>query len=206
MADEEKLYRQLSAGMREELKQIYHQISSASIETGQQATTALFNEASSQLDEVVRTTEDATLSIMDIVEEQTLAVEEGQKLAQQINAANSTEASARLCEILESLSKALMNVITALSFQDITGQRLRKVADALASIEKSVRELYISSGLIFEAAGKEQIQDMKSLENAAKTAVMEFEQQKKERSALKGPDKNGITQSAIDDMLSQLGL
>lgn len=203
---EEKVYKQLSAGMREELRQIYRQISDAATETGTSGPypTALFNEASSQLKEVVKTTEDAAMNIMDIVEKQLTAADEAHSLIGEANKKYSDPALAELDKINRNLTAGLTNVLTLLSFQDITGQRLRKVADALGAIEKSVRELYISSGLMLEAAEKDPVKDMQTLQAEAQTAVREFEQKRK--SELKGPDSNGISQSSIDDMLSQLGL
>ncbi len=63
------VYRQLSADMRQGLKDIYQQISTASAAEGAPpATDALFHEASAQLDEVLKDTEAAAMSIMEIVE------------------------------------------------------------------------------------------------------------------------------------------
>ena len=68
---QEAVYRQLSAEMRQGLKDIYQQISTASAADGAApATDALFHEASAQLDEVLRDTEAAAMSIMEIVEKQ----------------------------------------------------------------------------------------------------------------------------------------
>ena len=69
-ADEPTVYRQLSTDMRQGLKDIYQQISTASSDQVSPVpeTDALFHEASDQLGEVLKATETATMSIMEIVE------------------------------------------------------------------------------------------------------------------------------------------
>ena len=69
-ADEPTVYKQLSTDMRQGLKDIYQQISTASSDQASPVpeTDALFHEASDQLGEVLKATETATMSIMEIVE------------------------------------------------------------------------------------------------------------------------------------------
>ena len=93
--------------------------------------------------------------------------------------------------------------MTTLSFQDITGQRIKRVVSALNQIEAMVVELYVSSGLLLEAAEKDPTKNVQELQDEARQAVKEFNQGRSEH---KGPDKAGVSQGAIDDMLSQLGL
>ena len=102
-----------------------------------------------------------------------------------------------------SLGEDLTNLITTLSFQDLSGQRIKKVVSALNQIEAMVVELYVSTGLILDAAEKDPSKNVQELQDEARQAVKEFNQG---RSELKGPDKAGASQGAIDDMLSQLGL
>lgn len=203
------IYKQLSEDMRDGLKNIYQQISTASSESDEQAkpTAALFTEASAQLGEVVKDTESAAMNIMEIVEKQfELATESTTLLASLRKKLGDDEDLARLSIINSQLGQDLTSVLTALSFQDITGQRIRKVVNALNAIESSVVELYLSSGLVMEAAEKDPDKDAKELQAEAKKAVEDFRDNRKHHSELKGPDKNGVSQKAIDDMLAQLGL
>ena len=84
-----------------------------------------------------------------------------------------------------------------------TGQRIKRVVSALSQIESMVVELYVSSGLLLDAADKNPTKNVDELHDEARQAVKEFNQG---RGELKGPDKAGVSQGAIDDMLSQLGL
>ncbi|MGE9984456.1 protein phosphatase CheZ [Desulfovibrio sp. SGI.169] len=207
--DEPAVYKQLSTEMRQGLKNIYQQISSASSEQGTPAsdTDALFHEASDQLGEVLKTTETAAISIMEIVEKHLDLQAESAALLGAVRDGTATDSQkTRLTEINSQLGNDLTTLLTTLSFQDITGQRIKRVVAALDKIEKSVVELYLSSGLIMEGAEKHPDKDARTLQDEARKAVEDFRQSRKVSSELKGPDKNGFSQSAIDDMLAQLGM
>lgn len=194
------VYKQLSAEMRDGLKNIYHQASSASAHS----TDALFTEASDQLEEVIKTTESAAMTIMEIVEKQQELTQESAAIIERIRQKLADDPDPlRLSGINESLANDLTTLLTSLSFQDIAGQRIKKAMAALGAIENSVLELYLSSGLIMDAAENPSGKDAEELRAEARKAV---ENIKENRSQLKGPDKNAPSQAAIDDMLSQLGL
>ena len=112
---------------------------------------------------------------------------------------------ARLAEINSQLGDDLTSLLTTLSFQDITGQRIKRVVAALNKIESSVVELYVSSGLIMDGAEKDPAKNAQALKEEASKAVEDFRQNRKVVSSLNGP-KKGVSQGAIDDMLAQLGM
>lgn len=202
------IYRDLSVEMRDGLKNIYQQISTASA-AGSHAgdPQALFHDASDQLREVVRETETAAMDIMDIVEKHLQRTERTASLLAGLR--KKLGDSPELEELRQNnnhLSQDLTSVLSALSFQDITGQRIKKVMAALGNLEKSVIDLYISSGLIIDAADKDPAKDAESLKADAQKAMAEYMEGRCAASELKGPDKNGVSQAAIDDMLAQLGL
>ena len=206
---QDAVYRQLSADMRQGLKDIYQQISTASAADGAAAgTDALFHEASAQLDEVLRDTESAAMSIMEIVEKHLELQAESAAL---IAAAGEAPGMARLAAINDELGADLTSLLTTLSFQDITGQRIKKVVMALNGIERQVVDLYVASGLVMDGAEKDPAKDARTLQDEARQAVADFRENRQKPegkqggSELKGPDKNGVSQAAIDDMLAQLG-
>ncbi|MDR2054843.1 MAG: protein phosphatase CheZ [Desulfovibrio sp.] len=205
------VYKDLSATMRQGLKDIYQQISTASAGQNRAAsapvTDALFHEASAQLDEVLKATESAAMSIMEIVERHLTLQAESATMLERMRSGRATKASKeRLREINDLLGQDLTTLLTALSFQDITGQRIKKVVGALNEIERRVVDLYVSSGLVMEGAEKDPTRDAASLRDEADRAVEDFRNSRKTTSVLKGPDANACSQNAIDDMLSQLGL
>lgn len=194
--------------MREGLKNIYQQISSASVETKdpEKKTTALITEASSQLDEVIKATESAAMNIMTIVEKQFELARQSTELISKLQSdLPQNDALHRLGEINDQLVNDLTEVLTSLGFQDITGQRIKKVMTALKTIEQSVLDLYLSSGLVMNAAEDNPEGDVEVLQAEAQKAVENY-RDKVCKPELKGPDKNAPSQEAIDDMLSQLGL
>lgn len=206
---EQMVYKQLSAEMRDGLKSIYQQISTVSND-GEAAvadTDALFNEATTQLNEVVRATESAAMSIMEIMEKRLDVVrEEGVRLERLREKLGNDEDLEYITTLNSQLEEDLTTVITTLSFQDITGQRIKKVVGALNAIERSVVELYVSSGLVMEGAEKDPAKDAGALKEEAQKAMEDFRENRKVTSTLKGPSKDGVSQNAIDDMLAQLGL
>ncbi len=207
--DESAVYKQLSTEMRQGLKNIYQQISSASSDQGTPVsdTDALFHEASDQLGEVLKATETAAVNIMEIVEKHLDLQTESAALLEAVRSGTAADTqTARLAEINNQLGDDLTTLLTILSFQDITGQRIKKVVEALNKIEKSVVELYVSSGLIMESAEKNPHKDVQTLQDEARKAVEDFRQNRRVSSELKGPDANGFSQNAIDDMLAQLGM
>ncbi|MDR1857226.1 MAG: protein phosphatase CheZ [Desulfovibrio sp.] len=206
------VYRKLSHDMREGLKGIYRQISEASSEGSAVLPDPdpLFTEASDQLNEVMKTTEAAAMSIMELVEKHMELQAEGAELLRELaKPKGGKEEKARrlerLQEINAELETDLTSILTTLSFQDLTGQRIRKVVQALKRIEQSVVELYVSSGLIMKRADAQPDKDAGELEDEAHKAVEDFRKGRKVSSELKGPEK-GSSQGDIDDMLAQLGL
>lgn len=200
---ESGIYRDLSVEMRAGLKNIYHQISTAA-QAGNQ-TEALFSEASGQLREVVKATETAAMDIMDIVEKQLDAAAAVRQTLAALRGRYPDEPELeQIATATASLESDLTTVLSALSFQDITGQRIKKVIAALEQLEGNVVELYLSSGLIMDAAEREPDKGADAIRAEAKEALAQYQEHK--GSELKGPDANGVSQAAIDDMLSQLGL
>ena len=206
-ADEPAVYKELTADMRQGLREIYRQIYTASKDQPLPgpATDALFHEASDQLNEVLKATETATMSIMEIVERHLdLQAQNAEMLAAVRQGAATPSQVCRLEDNNNRLGDDLTTLLTTLSFQDITGQRIKRVVDALNQIENTVVELYISSGLMLEGAETNPHKPAAELRDEADKALETFQQRRQE--ALKGPDKNGVSQSAIDAMLAQLGM
>ena len=196
---EGEFYRSISTDLQEGLKSIYREINAAAVINGNSSTSQttdtdeIFSEASKQLNEILQTTEKATENIMAVVEkhldrnDQTLVV------------LNSLSADHPQLDALrsgaEELGADLMKIMTTLSFQDLTGQRIKRIVTALQQIERVVFELYMATGL-----------SMKAMEANPDQSVEEIRQASKARaSELKGPQTEA-SQTDVDDLLSQLGL
>lgn len=201
---ESEFHQRLNQEMRQGLQDIYKEINQAAkndndhsrpSEEKQQAD-KLFQEAAQQLDNILQTTETATSDIMDIVEKH---------LELQANAAGDLDvlsqgqtdpaALERLRAGNAALGDDLMRIMTTLSFQDLTGQRIKRIIEAIKKVEQIVLDLYLSTGLQMKAWAEEPEKDIQVLQAEAKQKVSE----------LKGPQPD-VNQGEVDDLLSQLGL
>lgn len=202
---ESELHKRLSRDMRKGLQKIYKEISQAADSSqshtpppppDQSEADRLFSEASHQLDEILATTEQATVDIMDIVEKHFELQAEAAPLLEGLRTGQATaEDIERLAAMNATLGDDLVSIMTTLSFQDITGQRIKKIVAALQAIESTVVELYVSSSLLIKAHEETPDRDIDEIEAETRKTVSE----------LKGPTR-GASQDNIDDMLAQLGL
>lgn len=195
-----EFYKRLNEDMLSGLQNIFREINSAKKDGQRPAkgkdTGKLLSEASQQLDEILVSTEEATASIMDTVERHQDMLEEIKGIAAKAEKEKLPAADLKKWrEYLTAQEEDLVGIMTALSFQDLTGQRVKKVLAALQTIEATVFELYMSTGIALKEHAKEPEKDMDLIQNEAKQMISE----------LKGPTRDA-NQGAVDDLLAQLGL
>ena len=198
---EGEFYRSVSTDLQDGLKAIYKEINAATTCSSEQPLATpevpdeMFSEASSQLSAILQTTEKATESIMTLVEKHLDQNERSAALLDSLAARNASPEIEELRAGQQALGEDLMEIMTTLSFQDLTGQRIKRIVAALQQIEKVVFELYMATGL-----------SMKAMEENPERSVEEIRQTSKARATdLKGPQA-GASQTDVDDLLSQLGL
>ncbi|MFO7818510.1 MAG: protein phosphatase CheZ [Thermodesulfobacteriota bacterium] len=195
-----EFYRNLSTEMQSGLGDIYKEISAAT--SGDNGTLSsseaqqLFSEASDQLDEILNSTEKATEEIMTIVEKYLDKTEEsGRQLEDLKNGCGGPDALDKLIQGNRELNQDMLTLMTNLSFQDITGQRIKKIVDVLRKVETTIFDLYMTTGISIKDKYKNPDKDFQTIKNESSRKVSE----------LKGPQKD-INQSDVDDLLSQLGM
>lgn len=199
---EGKFYQNLAVEMESGIGAMYQEISEFKkglnvneqpIETQQtiDASEKLVSDASDQLEEIVKTTEGATNQIMDAVENCQGRSDRIAELARQI-----TDSGVRdeVLDLLATINQDYMNIITSCAFQDLTGQRVKKVVELIKHLEKQVIVLLVKAGAKIRGkrAGKEDYE----IEGETNAALAK----------LKGPQRDGIDQAGVDDMLASLGL
>jgi chemotaxis protein CheZ len=202
MLMEGEFHKYVNKEFQDGLRDIFQEISSVNRGDNEQSVTMekkeaeqLFSETSDQLDQIVETTEKATVEIMEVIEKHLDLQEQAHGLLQRFQEATPEKDDiAKLLEMNTLLNQDLMQIMTTLSFQDITGQRIKRIVGALKKVEKTVFELYLSTGLKIKAREEEPEKDIEQLEKEATQKVSE----------LKGPTK-GVSQSDVDDLLSELG-
>jgi chemotaxis protein CheZ len=199
---EGEFYRRINQDLQGGLKAIYKEITDA--RKGQDPAGVavsgnpdeLFSEASDQLDKILQTTEKATVEIMDIVENlQAMQMTLGDIVKGLETGGVSKENRVRLAEINAGLGEDLMRIMTTLGFQDLTGQRIKRIVTAIKQVEKIVLDLYMSTGLIIKAREEEPEKDLEQLKQMSQVKMSE----------LKGPVM-GVKQNDVDDLLGSLGL
>ncbi|WP_243368388.1 protein phosphatase CheZ [Fundidesulfovibrio soli] len=143
----------------------------------------LMAEASHRLDQVIQATEKATFEIIELVERNMHVPDEMIAILRQsqCDPASKDKAEA-LCA---KLSNDMVAIMTCLSFQDLTGQRIKRVIDMLGKVRDMVADLYLSAGILVKAKEKEPDQPLEQLKKDAKAKV---------------------SQSEVDDLLAQLNL
>ena len=197
---EGEFYRRLNHEMMSGLQDIYQQIHQAKEPNAcildKNESEQLFNEASKQLDEIMTTTEEAASQILNIIErQQDMAPENAELLRLASERRLDREEVARLFELNDLVDEDLTDILTTLSFQDLTGQRIKKIVATLKTIEGKAFELVMSTGLAMKAHAKEPGKDMETIQTEAKRKASE----------LKGPTLDA-NQKNVDDLLAELGL
>ncbi|BBD07755.1 protein phosphatase CheZ [Desulfovibrio ferrophilus] len=205
-----EFFRKVNDDMREGLEQIYGEIKKAKKDAAKgltpEDTNELINQASDELDAILESTESATVKIMDIVEDHQERVINAGTLLQTFRTGGASKDNVNeLIELNQKNQQDLMEIITALSFQDLTGQRIKKIITALKKIEEIVFNVYMSTGLKVRARDQEPGRDEKEIEKLATKTVKKLSKDKIKGSKLKGPQK-GTSQDDVDDLLAQLGL
>ena len=207
---ESEFLRHVNEEMRMGLRGIYREISSASKEDGlpEQKTDEaagktheLFSDATRQLEEIMQTTLEATEKIMATVESLFSQQEEAGSLIAALEVdEKQQEALSRLDRLNASLGGALTDIITDLSFQDLTGQRLKRVVSAIASIRETVFDLYVSTGLMIKTHEEAPEKNLTEIAEESRRKVQEIR-----NSELKGPQREA-SQKDVDDLLASLGM
>jgi len=196
---ESEFYKNLSEELRDGLKQIYTNIEETKhIENDltQEDAQNLFNETSDQLDAILRTTEKASTEIMEIVEKHLDKLPKMQEMCDKIkNGQGCKEYAAVISSWLNTLNQDLLDVITSLSFQDLTGQRIKKIIQTLSKIEEEVFKLYVASGLSMKVKEKNPDKDFEEIKQETEAKISE----------LKGPQEK-VKQEDVDALLAELGL
>lgn len=135
------------------------------------SSTNKFPEASMQLLDITRQTEEATNKIIllteKILDDQNRISEDLRNLKQLINK-NIKKENKEIESIINNIQtinignkKDLMNLLTDLSFQDLTGQKIQKIVSLVQDVETKILELLVSFGLVEEEKKAEMITELK---------------------------------------------
>lgn len=201
---ESDFYKRVSGDMESGLRNIYQEIkvargSSALTQQSIQTDTApqeLFDKASDQLDAVLQSTEQAAVKIIDIVENLQELQSSVATIVKGFESGGVTkEDREKLKSINTTLGTDLSEIMISLSFQDLTGQRIKIIIESLKTIEDIVKQMIVSTGLMIQTKEETPDLDFEEIEKEVKEKTTE----------LHGPSKNA-DQGDVDDLLAQFGL
>ncbi|WP_163328272.1 hypothetical protein GFV12_00250 [Desulfurobacterium thermolithotrophum] len=177
----------MEKSLLQELKELLDLIESFKSEISEISTRkAGFKAINHHIDTAILESEEATKKIIDFIDSSLEAVQESLELISQIKVKeDSIEKAKRLRELLSSTTSSLINALTLLEFQDILAQRLLKVKNFLADIEKSILKIAILAGI--EETDKEKRGELEK-----KLEELEW--------------KKEVSQNEVDEIMKQFGL
>jgi chemotaxis protein CheZ len=163
-----EFYRGVNVDVQSGLNKIYLELLQLKRETGSlrlpehHQAEELFGQATHKLDGIIRITESATIEIMDIIEHQMVMAE---KFSESIRkgSSNDQELTREALGFVETLNTDFLRLMTALSFQDITGQHIRKIIDFIKRIEDMISQLYVSHDLMLKDKERNPEKDAKDI-------------------------------------------
>ncbi|MFZ5861411.1 MAG: protein phosphatase CheZ [Nitrospirota bacterium] len=166
-----------------------------SIECPMHLTASELPKAADQLTDLTKFTEEATHRILGYTEQvmgnHDVMAEELASLRAAFGLPQDRAALERVAVKLESLvqenRKVLMDLFTSLEFQDLTGQRLKKIASGLQGVQSRILKLLIIFGM------KECGSDADSCRQEALLAKLE------------ATSRTTVKQDVVDDMLKEFG-
>ncbi|WP_456433701.1 protein phosphatase CheZ [Thermosulfuriphilus sp.] len=191
---EGEFYKDLVFEMKKRIDDVYRSINEfkkaiSQLRDSADTANTMFGEASDQLEEIVKATETATVKIMDVAERDQELLSQAKEILSHLD---SQPEAAKLKEIIENLYNDTLEIITACAFQDITGQRVKKVVNAIQTVEAKLLELLVETGVKIK---EKQEGVTPELEQKAQQAM----------DLLKGPDGK-VSQQDVDSLLEELGL
>ncbi len=188
---EGQFYRALNSEVIDGIENIYSEIKSVkrnvSAGLSQDSIDALI-QSDTILDDIMRMTEKATLTILGQLEE----MQEGLRQAVNMIGAGDYLASK---EKLQNMDKMIFDIMTELSFQDLTGQQIKRVVESLKKVEDIVFNVYVTSEIM-----------KKSKEQAPDRDVDEIKEEARDLASTAKGKKVAIDQGGVDSLLEQLGL
>jgi chemotaxis protein CheZ len=180
-------YRSLNSDIIGGMENIYSEIKSVkqSLSTkNPEESINLLSEANTVLDDIILSTEKATLNILNYLD----AMQEKISLLK-----DSSNGHGKA--LLEDLENIIMNIMTELSFQDLTGQQIKRVIQSSKKVEEIVYEIFVTSEILMKSKEKAPEKDLHQLKEETKELVREAKNK-----------KIIADQNDIDDLLQQYGL
>jgi chemotaxis protein CheZ len=188
---EGQFYRTLNTEVIDGIEHIYSEIKSVKRTLGaglpQESIDAIM-ESDSILDQIMQMTEKATLKILEFLETM-------QEELREVIRAVKDQTESNLIAKLTRLDALILETMTELSFQDLTGQQIKRVVGSLKKVEDIVFGVYVTSEIM-----------KKSKEQSPDKDVEEIKEQARDLASNVKDKKSFVDQEGVDKLLEQLGM
>jgi chemotaxis protein CheZ len=188
---EGQFYRTLNTEVIDGIENIYGEIKSVKQTLGaglpQESIDAIM-ESDSILDQIMQMTEKATLKILEFLETM-------QEELREVIRAVKDQTESNLIAKLTRLDALILETMTELSFQDLTGQQIKRVVGSLKKVEDIVFSVYVTSEIM-----------KKSKEQSPDKDVEEIKEQARDLASNVKNKKSFVDQEGVDKLLEQLGM
>jgi len=165
-----------------------------SVETPVEETTAQLPQASEHLSDLAKLTEEGTHRVMELTEElqdnRTLIMQRLAEVTGKFSGSQAgvhTDRMAAITALLLADDKRLMDIMTALSFQDLVAQRIKKIITILDDVEHKLLQMVVVFG---------------AKQNGTQDTHGKADQMLKE---LEASRSTALKQDLVDDILGQFG-
>jgi chemotaxis protein CheZ len=188
---EGQFYRTLNTEVIDGIEHIYSEIKSVKQTLGAglpQDSMAFLSESDSILDEIMQMTEKATLKILEYLE---TMQDELRSIIQMFRDSGQDDCINKL----NRLDTIILDIMTELSFQDLTGQQIKRVVGSLKKVEDIVFNVYVTSEIM-----------KKSKEQSPHMDANEIKDQARDMASNVRIKKDFADQDGVDKLLEQLGI
>ncbi len=186
---EGKFHRGVNDEVMSGIENIFSEINSfnKNLSATSHTSVGLLDGSASLLDEIINSTERATLNILDHLDRMQIIVQEARCL---VNGGNGLSKSIKL----DDMESILTDIMTELSFQDLTGQQIRMVIKSLKRVEELVFEVHVTAEALRKTKEKSPHKDIEELKLEAMELVEDFKH------------KGTLDQNEIDAIFGEHGL
>ncbi|HAA03481.1 MAG TPA: hypothetical protein DCE18_08935 [Syntrophobacteraceae bacterium] len=188
---EGQFYRTLNTEVIDGIENIYSEIKSVKHTLGAglpRESLDTIRETDSILDQIMQMTERATLKILEYLETM-------QDEIRDIIKSIKDHPDTNLVIKMNRLDTLILETMTELSFQDLTGQQIKRVVGSLKKVEDIVFGVYVTSEIM-----------KKSKEQSPDKDVEEIKEQARDLASNVKNKKSLVDQEGVDSLLEQLGL
>jgi len=169
-------YKEANLKLKGELKRLAKYIEETRkklqyIDSPIKSTTKSFPEASMQLSDITRQTEEATHKVISLTEkilDDQSRLTEILKNLKKFVSNNIKKENKEIKSIINNIQninisnkKDLIDLLTALSFQDLTGQKIKKIISLVQDVETKILVLLVSFGLVDKKKREEMVSELK---------------------------------------------